>query len=290
MSVVTIKELLEAGVHFGHQTRRWNPKMKPFIFEAKNKIYIIDLQQTAQAINKANNFIHNVCAKGRSVLFVGTKKQAKQAIKNAALGCEMFYVNERWLGGTLTNNATIKHSIRKLKELEELEKDGGFDNIPKKEASVLKKELARLRKHLDGIKNMENLPGVMFVVDPMKEKIAVMEANKLNIPVISIVDTNCNPDAIDIVIPGNDDAIKSITLISEKMALGAKTGTKEQVANEGAAAAAKAAAAKEKEAEKKAAAPVAKKAAAPAKKAPAAPAAKKAAADTGKSTKESEEK
>ena len=207
--------------------------MKAYIFESKNKIYIIDLQQTLAAVNKAYKFVRDITARGHSLLLVGTKKQAKQAILDSAGESQMYYVNERWLGGTLTNNATLKQSITHLKELEKLEAEGGFESIPKKEASVMKKELARLKKHLSGIKDMEELPGVIFVVDPKKEKIAVREANKLNIPVIAIVDTNSDPDPIDVVIPGNDDAIKSVRLIASLLAKAAVEGHKQFVTSEG---------------------------------------------------------
>ncbi len=218
MSVVTMKELLEAGVHFGHQTKRWNPKMKPYIFGARNGIYILDLQQTVQLLDVAYEFIRDTVAKGKKILFVGTKRQAQEAIYEEATRCGMFYVNHRWLGGTLTNFQTIKRSIEKLKELEKLEEDEEFQRLPKKELLRLQKKRAKLEKSLGGIKDMDELPGALFVVDPKREKIAVSEARKLDIPTVAIVDTNCDPDEIDYVIPGNDDAIRAIRLFSSKIA------------------------------------------------------------------------
>ena len=218
MSVISMKQLLEAGVHFGHQTRRWNPKMAEYIFTERNGIYIIDLQKTVKKVEEAYMFIRDVSLAGGSVLFVGTKKQAQDAIKEEALRCEMFYVNNRWLGGMLTNFKTIKKSIQKLNNLNKMAEDGTFDLLTKKEVAALQKEMADLEKNLGGIKDMKNLPSAIFVVDPKKESNAVDEARKLGIPVVSIVDTNCDPDVIDYVIPGNDDAIRAIKLIASVMA------------------------------------------------------------------------
>ena len=218
MSVVTMKELLEAGVHFGHQTKRWNPKMKPYIFGARNGIYILDLQQTVKFLDVAYAFIRDIVAKGEKILFVGTKKQAQEAIYEEAARCGMFYVNHRWLGGTLTNFQTIKKSIDKLRELEKMEKNEGFQGLPKKEVLQLQKKAAKLNKYLGGIKDMDRFPGVLFIVDPKRERIAISEARKLGVPTVAIVDTNCDPDEIDYVIPGNDDAIRAIRLFATKMA------------------------------------------------------------------------
>jgi small subunit ribosomal protein S2 len=218
MSVVTMKELLEAGVHFGHQTKRWNPKMKPYIFGARNGIYILDLQQTVKFLDVAYEFIRDKVAKGEKILFVGTKKQAQEAIYEEAARCGMFYVNHRWLGGTLTNFQTIKKSIDKLRELEKMEKNEGFQRLPKKEVLQLQKKAAKLSKYLGGIKDMDRFPGVLFIVDPKRERIAVSEARKLGVPTVAIVDTNCDPDEVDYVIPGNDDAIRAIRLFATKMA------------------------------------------------------------------------
>lgn len=218
MSVVTMKSLLEAGVHFGHQTRRWNPKMAQYIFTERNGIYIIDLQQTVKLIDDAYNFVRDIAANGGEVLFVGTKKQAQEAIENEAKRCEMHYVNQRWLGGMLTNYKTIRKRIDRLHELEKMEEDGIFDLLPKKEVIQLNHEAERLEKFLGGIKNMDKLPDVLYVVDPRKERIAVKEAQILGIPVVAIVDTNCDPDEIDFVIPGNDDAIRAVKLLTETMA------------------------------------------------------------------------
>ncbi len=218
MSVVTMKELLEAGVHFGHQTKRWNPKMKPYIFGARNGIYILDLQQTVKLLDVAYEFIRDKVAKGEKILFVGTKKQAQEAIYEEAARCGMFYVNHRWLGGTLTNFQTIKKSIDKLRELEKMEKNEGFQRLPKKEVLQLQKKAAKLNKYLGGIKDMDRFPGVLFIVDPKRERIAVSEARKLGVPTVAIVDTNCDPDEVDYVIPGNDDAIRAIRLFATKMA------------------------------------------------------------------------
>lgn len=218
MAVVTMKQLLEAGVHFGHQTRRWNPKMKPYIFTERNGIYIIDLQKTVKMMEDAYTFVKDVVADGGAVLFVGTKKQAQNTIREEAERCGMFYVNVRWLGGMLTNFQTIRKRVRRLQQIEEMETDGSFDVLPKKEVLQLLKEKQKLEKFLGGVRDMEKLPDAVFVVDPRKERIAVQEARKLNIPIISIVDTNCDPDEIDYVIPGNDDAIRAIKLISGRMA------------------------------------------------------------------------
>lgn len=218
MSVVSMKQLLEAGVHFGHQTRRWNPKMKQYIFQERNGIYIIDLQKTVKMMDVAYNFIRELAARGGKVLFVGTKKQAQDAIKEEATRCGMFYVNQRWLGGTLTNFQTIKTRIDRLKEIEKMEEDGTFEVLPKKEVLVLKREKERLEKFLGGIKEMTEYPDAIFIVDPRKERIAVQEARKLNIPIVAMVDTNCDPDEIDYVIPANDDAIRAVRLITSKIA------------------------------------------------------------------------
>jgi len=218
MPVVTMKQLLEAGVHFGHQTRRWNPKMAQYIYMERNGIYIIDLQQTVKKFEEAYDAVKKVALDGKKILFVGTKKQAQETIKEEAERCEMFFINQRWLGGTLTNFNTIRKRIMRLKELNKMEEDGMFEALPKKEVSKLRAEQEKLERFLGGIQNMNDLPGAMFVVDPRKERIAVAEARKLKIPVIAIVDTNCDPDEIDFVIPGNDDAIRAVKLISSKMA------------------------------------------------------------------------
>ncbi|NLX61737.1 MAG: 30S ribosomal protein S2 [Tissierellia bacterium] len=218
MSVVTMKSLLEAGVHFGHQTRRWNPKMAQYIFTERNGIYIIDLQKTVKLVDEAYDFVKNLVANGGEILFVGTKKQAQEAIESEAKRCGMHYVNQRWLGGMLTNYKTIRKRIDRLHELEKMEEDGVFEILPKKEVIKLKHERERLEKFLGGIKNMNKLPDALFVVDPRKEKIAVSEARILGIPVVAIVDTNCDPDEIDYVIPGNDDAIRAVKLLTETIA------------------------------------------------------------------------
>ena len=218
MAVISMKQLLEAGVHFGHQTRRWNPKMAPYIFTERNGIYIIDLQKTVKKVDEAYDFLRSVAEEGKSILFVGTKKQAQEAGKEEALKSGMFYVNERWLGGMMTNFATIRKSINRLKELEAMEEDGTFEVLSKKEVLALKREQEKLEKSLGGIKDMEELPGALFIVDPRKERIAVAEAKKLNIPIVAIVDTNCDPDEIDYVIPGNDDAIRAVKLLTSRMA------------------------------------------------------------------------
>jgi small subunit ribosomal protein S2 len=218
MSIITMKQLLEAGVHFGHQTRRWNPKMDTYIYMERNGIYIIDLQQTVKKFDEAYAFIKEVVADGKGVLFVGTKKQAQETIKDEANRCGMYFVNQRWLGGMLTNYKTIKKRITRLKQLEKMEADGAFEGLTKKEVAHLKNEAERLERFLGGIKDMEKLPGAVYIVDPRKEKIAVAEARKLHIPIVAIVDTNCDPDEIDYVIPGNDDAIRAVKLISAKIA------------------------------------------------------------------------
>jgi len=218
VAVITMKQLLEAGVHFGHQTRRWNPKMDTYIYMERNGIYIIDLQQTVKKFDEAYAFIRDVVADGKGVLFVGTKKQAQETIKDEARRCEMYFVNQRWLGGMLTNYKTIRKRVFRLKELERMEADGAFEVLSKKEVARLLNERERLERFLGGIKEMDKLPGAVFVVDPRKEKIAVAEARKLHIPVVAIVDTNCDPDEIDYVIPGNDDAIRAVRLITAKIA------------------------------------------------------------------------
>ncbi len=218
MGVVSMKQLLEAGVHFGHQTRRWNPKMAEYIFTERNGIYIIDLQKTVKKIEEAYLFIRDIAAEGGNILFVGTKKQAQDAIKEEALRSEMYYVNVRWLGGMLTNFKTIKKSIQKLHNLNKMAEDGTFDLLPKKEVAALQKEMADLEKNLGGIKDIKGIPAAIFVVDPKKEKNAVDEAKKLGIPIVAIVDTNCDPDEVDYVIPGNDDAIRAIKLIAATLA------------------------------------------------------------------------
>ena len=218
MSVISMKQLLEAGVHFGHQTRKWNPKMKEYIFTARNDIHILNLELTSEQIDKAYSFVRDVVASGKSVLFVGTKKQAQEAVKEEAERCGMFYINTRWLGGTLTNFKTIRNRIERLNKLNQMEKVGEFDLLPKKEVALLKQERDKLEKNLGGIKDMHELPGVIFVVDPSNEKICVHEANILNIPVVSLVDTNCDPSNVTIVIPGNDDAIRSVKLIASAIA------------------------------------------------------------------------
>lgn len=218
MAVISMKQLLEAGVHFGHQTRRWNPKMAPYIFTERNGIYIIDLQKTVKKVEEAYNFVRQIAEEGKTILFVGTKKQAQEAVKDEALRCNMFYVNERWLGGMLTNFQTIQKRIGRLRELEDMETNGIFDVLSKKEVLTLRHEMERLQKFLGGIKSMGKLPGALFIVDPRKERIAVAEARKLSIPIVGIVDTNCDPDEIDYVIPGNDDAIRAVKLLCGKMA------------------------------------------------------------------------
>ena len=218
MAVVAMKQLLEAGVHFGHQTRRWDPKMAEYIFQARNGIHIIDLQKTSKKLDEAYDFIREQAEEGKTVLFVGTKKQAQECMKEAAIKCGMFYIDQRWLGGMLTNFDTIQKRIQRLKDLETMQEDGTFDVLPKKEVILLKKEMEKLEKNLGGIKEMNELPGVIFLVDPKKERIAILEAKKLGIPVVGLVDTNCNPEELDYPIPGNDDAIRAVKLIADVMA------------------------------------------------------------------------
>ena len=218
MAVVSMKQLLEAGVHFGHQTRRWNPKMAPYIFTERNGIYIIDLQKTVKKLEEAYNFVRDLSAEGKSVLFVGTKKQAQDSVRDEAQRAGAYYVNARWLGGMLTNFRTIRRRIDRLNQLKTMESDGTFDMLPKKEVVKLNLEIEKLEKFLGGIKEMKQLPGALFIVDPRKERIAVSEARKLGIPIVAIVDTNCDPDEIDYVIPGNDDAIRAVKLISGTIA------------------------------------------------------------------------
>ena len=218
MAVVSMKQLLEAGVHFGHQTRRWNPKMAEYIFTERNGIYIIDLQKTVKKLNEAYLFARDISAEGKDILFVGTKKQAQDSVKEEAIHCEMPYVNARWLGGMLTNFRTIRRRISRLAQLRNMRDDGTFELLPKKEVIKLNLEIEKLEKFLGGIENMQRLPGALFIVDPRKERIAVQEAKKLGIPIIAIVDTNCDPDEIDAVIPGNDDAIRAVKLIAETIA------------------------------------------------------------------------
>ena len=218
MAVISMKQLLEAGVHFGHQTRRWNPKMAQYIFTERNGIYIIDLQKTVRKIDEAYAFVRDTAMQGKTILFVGTKKQAQESIESEAKRCNMYYVNNRWLGGMLTNFRTIQTRIRRLNDIDKMEQSGQFDLLPKKEVVKLELEMAKLDKYLGGVKNMKALPKAMFIVDPHKERIAVSEARKLNIPIVAIVDTNCDPDEIDYVIPGNDDAIRAVKLISGAMA------------------------------------------------------------------------
>ena len=218
MAVVSMKQLLEAGVHFGHQTRRWNPKMAKYIFTERNGIYIIDLQKTVKKLDEAYNFVRDVAAEGGSILFVGTKKQAQDSVREEATRCGMHYVNARWLGGMLTNFRTIRRRIDRMEQINKMREDGTFDMLPKKEVAKLELELEKLEKFLGGVKTMDKLPAAMFIVDPRKERIAVAEARKLNIPIVAIVDTNCDPDEIDYVIPGNDDAIRAVKLIAGAMA------------------------------------------------------------------------
>ncbi len=218
MGVVSMKQLLEAGVHFGHQTRRWNPKMKNYIFTERNGIYIIDLQRTVKRIDEAYNYFKDIAFRGEKVLFVGTKKQAQESVQKEAERCGMFYVNQRWLGGMLTNFQTIRKRIDRLYELEKMEEDGLFEVLPKKEVTRLNHEKEKLERFLGGIKHMKKLPAAVYIIDPRKERIAVAEARKLGIPIVAIVDTNCDPDEIDLVIPGNDDAIRAVKLITSKLA------------------------------------------------------------------------
>jgi small subunit ribosomal protein S2 len=235
MAVVSMKQLLEAGVHFGHQTRRWNPKMAEYIFTERNGIYIIDLQKTVKKLEEAYSFVRDVVADGGEILFVGTKKQAGDSIKEEAQRCGMHYVNARWLGGMLTNFKTIKRRIKRLEQLRTMQEDGTFDLLPKKEVIKLNLEIEKLEKFMGGIKNMDKLPGALFIVDPRKEKIAVAEAKNLGIPIVAIVDTNCDPDDVDYVIPGNDDAIRAVKLLAGAMAnavLEAKQGEQLEDAEE----------------------------------------------------------
>ena len=218
MAVVAMKQLLDAGVHFGHQTRRWDPKMAEYIFQARNGIHIIDLQKTSKKLDEAYAFIKEQAEEGKDILFVGTKKQAQECMKEAALKCNMFYVDQRWLGGMLTNFETIRARVERLKKLEEMQNDGTFDMLPKKEVIQLKKEMEKLEKNLGGIKEMTKLPGALFIVDPKKERIAILEARKLHIPVVGLIDTNCNPEDVDYPIPGNVDAIRAVKLIADVMA------------------------------------------------------------------------
>ena len=218
MAAISMKQLLEAGVHFGHQTRRWNPKMKRYIFTERNGIYIIDLQKTVKKVDEAYNYVRELAANGGTLLFVGTKKQAQDSVRDEAIRSGMYYVNQRWLGGTLTNFQTIRKRIERLKSIEKMEEDGTFEVLPKKEVVNLLKEKERLVKFLGGIKDMKKVPDALFVIDPRKERIAIAEAHKLNIPIIGIVDTNCDPDEIDYVIPANDDAIRAVKLLTGKMA------------------------------------------------------------------------
>jgi small subunit ribosomal protein S2 len=218
MAIISMKQLLEAGVHFGHQTRRWNPKMSRYIFTERNGIYIIDLQKTVKKVEEAYNFVRELAAEGKTVLFVGTKKQAQDSVREEAERVGQYFVNQRWLGGTLTNFSTIQKRIDRLTQLETMEQDGTFDVLPKKEVIILNKEKDRLEKFLGGIKGMKGIPGALFIIDPRKERIAVAEARKLGIPIVAIVDTNCDPDEIDYVIPGNDDAIRAVKLLTGKIA------------------------------------------------------------------------
>ncbi len=218
MAVVSMKQLLEAGVHFGHQTRRWNPKMAKYIFTERNGIYIIDLQKTVKKLDEAYNFVRDTAAQGGEILFVGTKKQAQDSVREEAVRCGMHFVNARWLGGMLTNFRTIRRRINRMEQINKMREDGTFEMLPKKEVAKLELELEKLEKFLGGVKTMEQLPAAMFIVDPRKERIAVSEARKLNIPIVAIVDTNCDPDEIDYVIPGNDDAIRAVKLIAGAMA------------------------------------------------------------------------
>ena len=218
MAIISMKSLLEAGVHFGHQTRRWNPKMAPYIFTERNGIYIIDLQKTVRKIDEAYMFVRNLAMEGKSLLFVGTKKQAQESIEQEAKRCNMYYVNHRWLGGMLTNFRTIRTRVDRLNEIDKMEEIGQFDLLPKKEVIKLEHERAKLQANLGGIRTMKNLPGAVFIVDPKKEYIAVAEARALGIPIVAIVDTNCDPDEVDYVIPGNDDAIRAVKLIAGKLA------------------------------------------------------------------------
>ncbi len=232
MSVISMKQLLEAGVHFGHQTRRWNPKMAEYIFTERNGIYIIDLQKTVKKLEEAYNFIKDITEQGKSVLFVGTKKQAQESVKSEAIKSGSYYVNARWLGGMLTNFSTIRKRVGRLNQLKSMEEDGTFALLPKKEVVKLRLEIEKLEKFLGGVKDMKKLPGALFVVDPKKERIAVAEAKKLDIPIVAIVDTNCDPDAADYVIPGNDDAIRAVKLICSAMSQAIIEGKEGNIAEE----------------------------------------------------------
>ena len=249
MSVISMKQLLEAGVHFGHQTRRWNPKMAPYIFTERNGIYIIDLQKTVKKIEEAYEFMKEVGASGKPILFVGTKKQAQQAIRDEATRCGQFYVSERWLGGMLTNHKTIATRIKRLNDIKTMEEDGTFDKLSKKEVTKLRGEMEKLEKYLGGIKDMKGMPGALFIVDPNKERIAVKEARILGIPIVGIVDTNCDPDDVDYVIPANDDAIRAVKLIAGRMADAVIEANQGESFDEGTAEAAEETAAAEAEAE-----------------------------------------
>lgn len=232
MAVISMKQLLEAGVHFGHQTRRWNPKMAPYIFTDRNGIYIIDLQKTVRKVEEAYNFVKETVTNGGTVMFVGTKKQAQHSVRDEAERCGMFYVNQRWLGGMLTNFQTIRRRIDRLHELERMEEEGIFSRLPKKEVAELLHEKERLNKFLGGIKDMKRLPDALFIIDPRKERIAVAEAHKLGIPIVAVVDTNCDPDEVDYVIPGNDDAIRAVKLLTSKMAEAVLEGKQGEQINE----------------------------------------------------------
>lgn len=235
MAVVAMKDLLEAGVHFGHQTRRWNPKMAKYIFTERNGIYIIDLQKTVKKLDEAYNFLRKVAANGEIILFVGTKKQAQETVKDEAIRAGMYFINERWLGGMLTNFKTIEGRVKRLKELEKMAEDGTFDLLPKKEVIGLRHEMGKLEKYLGGIKEMPAMPGAIFIVDPKKERLAVAEAKKLGIPIVATVDTNCDPDEIDFPIPANDDAIRAVKLLTSKMAdavIEGREGNTEEVVEE----------------------------------------------------------
>lgn len=235
MAVISMKQLLEAGVHFGHQTRRWNPKMARYIFTERNGIYIIDLQKTVKKVDEAYNFVRDLAGEGGTMLFVGTKKQAQESVKEEAERCGMYFVNERWLGGMLTNFQTIQKRVQRLHELEKMEAEGTFDVLPKKEVASLRHEMEKLERFLGGIKNMKKLPDALFVVDPRKERIAVAEARRLNIPIVGIVDTNCDPDEIDVVIPANDDAIRAVKLLTARIAdaiIEAQQGSADEIVEE----------------------------------------------------------
>lgn len=234
MSVISMKQLLEAGVHFGHQTRRWNPKMAAYIFTERNGIYIIDLQKTVKKVDEAYEFVRSTVSEGKHVLFVGTKKQAQETVKEEAIRCGMYYIHERWLGGTLTNYNTIQKRIQRLKDLEAMKENGTFEVLPKKEVAKLLAEAEKLERFLGGIKDMPGIPGAMFIIDPRKEHIAIAEAKRLGIPIVAIVDTNCDPDEVDYIIPGNDDAIRAVKLLTAKIADAVLEANQGQVGNEAA--------------------------------------------------------